>query len=89
MTISENIAKIFFEINLKEDISNELLDDIEKYLVEKDKVVYPLRVFARTANHLFCVIDIGLNEETEQKEYTSNVLYKLKEYGDVLDLHVA
>lgn len=89
MTITENIAKIFFEINLKEDISNELLDDIEKYLVEKDKVLYPLHVFTRTDNHLFCEIYIGLDEETEQKEYANNVLYKLKEYGDVLDLHVA
>ena len=83
MTITENIAKIFFEINLKEDVSNELLDEMEKHLVGKNKVLYPLSVFTRTDNHLFCEIYIGLDEETEQKEYSHDVLYKLKEYGEI------
>ena len=89
MTISENIAVINFELVLKNEPTNKLLDTMEELLKGNDELYFPLRVFLRSGKHIFCLIETSLKEETNIDTYTEDTLYKLQEFGEVRDLRIA
>lgn len=85
--IPDRLAQIRFQIALNDDLSNELIDEIEETVRDIDKIVSPLRI-VQCGDSLFFRIDLKLKENCDQDIYKALLKKRLESFGEVTDLYL-